>query len=727
MAVLLSPVGGVAGQFFDNNGNPLTGGKMYSYVAGTTTPQATYTSSAGVVAHSNPIILDAGGRVPSGEIWLTDGLQYKFVLKNANDVLIGTYDNIIGINSNFVNFLTETEVQTATAGQTVFTLTTMQYQPGTNNLTVYVDGVNQIDGVSYSYVETSSTVITFTAGLHVGALVKFTTAQTLSTGVTDASLVTYDPPFTNSVATTVELKLAQTVSIKDFGAVGDGVTDDTAAIQAASTSIGAGTLHFPEGNYLASFDTYANLVFAPNAFVTGTVTITGASEVKLTSVRASCVKIDTDVNSFTVDLVYADGSYYTGAAGLPGIYTVSVIDVVDISRLYVKNCGGTAQYNDATGFKGNGGSLLSIEYAEITDCAYSGLQYAKAAGASAYAFERVVLGTIIVSGCGNSTNPAGNNQHHGCYLSSARLLTFDKIIIRSQQRGFGIKFGSATASSTGKIYGSVIDINGVTNGRGGIVFAETIGSFGVATGRISNVDDEHIAIGDTTSGHFSFGSMSFIEESRTTTTQESILITASIESIDISGCTINGWLDGATRRGIGPGVVIEENATVGSFVSHGTKFKYIAGACYIAKSSATGIGAIINNISIVAPTIETCGAVIQIQNGASSASVLRGTITGIDAKLGSLSSAWILARSALNVRDNRMQAGATFVRMNDMANARMSNVTSFDTTYWINTATGLAIVPATFDMQFPDSNLGDGYIGKVYNSGVWKDFGAIAP
>jgi len=218
MAVLLSPVGGVAGQFFDNNGNPLSGGKMYSYVAGTTTPQATYTSGSGVTAHSNPIILDSGGRVPGGEIWLTDGLQYKFVLKTSTDVLIGTYDNIVGINSNFVNFLTETEVQTATASQTVFTLTTMQYQPGTNNLSVFVDGVNQIDGATYSYVETSSTVVTFTSGLHVGALVKFTTAQTLSTGVTDASLVTYTPAGTGAVATTVQTKLRESVSVLDFGA-----------------------------------------------------------------------------------------------------------------------------------------------------------------------------------------------------------------------------------------------------------------------------------------------------------------------------------------------------------------------------------------------------------------------------------------------------------------------------------------------------------------------------
>ena len=129
MAVNLSPIGGVAAQFLDNSGNPLSGGKIFTYAAGTTTPQATYTSSSGVTAHSNPIILDAAGRVPSGEIWLTDGLQYKFLIKTSADVHIGSYDNIIGINSNFVNYTNSQEFQTATAGQTVFTLTTMVYQP----------------------------------------------------------------------------------------------------------------------------------------------------------------------------------------------------------------------------------------------------------------------------------------------------------------------------------------------------------------------------------------------------------------------------------------------------------------------------------------------------------------------------------------------------------------------------------------------------------------------
>jgi hypothetical protein len=255
MAVNLSPVGGVAAQFFDNSGNVLTGGKIYTYAAGTTTNQATYASATGVTAHSNPIILDASGRVPGGEIWLTDGLSYKFLVKTSTEVLIGSYDNIAGINSNFINFLTETEIQTATAGQTVFTLTTMDYQPGTNSLSVFVDGVNQYDGVSYSYVETNSTTVTFTAGLHVGALVKFTTAQTLSSGVTDASLVTYDPPFAGSVPTNVEIKLSETVSVMDFGAVGNGVADDTAAILAAIAYLQTKTkksLFFPAGTYLIS-------------------------------------------------------------------------------------------------------------------------------------------------------------------------------------------------------------------------------------------------------------------------------------------------------------------------------------------------------------------------------------------------------------------------------------------------------------------------------------------
>lgn len=100
MAVILSPAGGVAAQFFTNTGAVLTGGKLYTYAAGTTTPATTYTSSSGLTAWTNPIVLDAAGRVSgSGEIWLANDTAYKFVLADSNDVLIATYDNITGINA----------------------------------------------------------------------------------------------------------------------------------------------------------------------------------------------------------------------------------------------------------------------------------------------------------------------------------------------------------------------------------------------------------------------------------------------------------------------------------------------------------------------------------------------------------------------------------------------------------------------------------------------------
>ena len=100
MTVNLSMLAGAGAQFFDNNGIPLVGGLVYTYAAGTTTPQAAYTTSAGSIAHANPIVLDSSGRVPTGgEIWLTDAVAYKFVLKTSGAITIGTYDNITGNSS----------------------------------------------------------------------------------------------------------------------------------------------------------------------------------------------------------------------------------------------------------------------------------------------------------------------------------------------------------------------------------------------------------------------------------------------------------------------------------------------------------------------------------------------------------------------------------------------------------------------------------------------------
>ena len=97
MAVYLSLFAGAGQQFFTNAGVPLAGGKIYTYGAGGSTPLATYTTSAGNIAHSNPIVLDSSGRVPGGgEVWLTSDLAYKFVLQTSASVTIQTLDNVAG-------------------------------------------------------------------------------------------------------------------------------------------------------------------------------------------------------------------------------------------------------------------------------------------------------------------------------------------------------------------------------------------------------------------------------------------------------------------------------------------------------------------------------------------------------------------------------------------------------------------------------------------------------
>lgn len=101
MSVGLLPIGNDA-PFVDANGNPLSGGLLYTYTAGSTTAENTYTTSAGNVANANPIVLNANGYPASGgnvvEIWGTVGVSYKFELQTSAAVVVWTRDNIPVIN-----------------------------------------------------------------------------------------------------------------------------------------------------------------------------------------------------------------------------------------------------------------------------------------------------------------------------------------------------------------------------------------------------------------------------------------------------------------------------------------------------------------------------------------------------------------------------------------------------------------------------------------------------
>ncbi len=126
-------------QFFDLNGAPLLGGLLYTYAAGTTTPLASYTDSTGLIANTNPIVLDSRGEA---NVWLGTA-SYKLALYTSAGVLIWTVDNIrvIGLGVTVLDYV-------GTGSQTAFF-------SADNVAAIYINGVYQNRN---TYVVTSGTV-----------------------------------------------------------------------------------------------------------------------------------------------------------------------------------------------------------------------------------------------------------------------------------------------------------------------------------------------------------------------------------------------------------------------------------------------------------------------------------------------------------------------------------------------------------------------------------------
>jgi hypothetical protein len=94
----LSPISTIL-QYFTDSGIVLSNGKVNTYLAGTSTPTATYTDITGVTPNANPIILSSAGRLPNVSIWQPGGVALKVVVTDALNNQIGpTFDQISGIN-----------------------------------------------------------------------------------------------------------------------------------------------------------------------------------------------------------------------------------------------------------------------------------------------------------------------------------------------------------------------------------------------------------------------------------------------------------------------------------------------------------------------------------------------------------------------------------------------------------------------------------------------------
>ena len=104
-------------QFFDNNGDPLSGGKVYTCVPGASGytrayQKDTYTDATGLTTNPNPVILDSFGRC---NIW-GDGTNYKLFIFNSSDVLIDAIDDlapILGVDPTITIVPTDNSITTA--------------------------------------------------------------------------------------------------------------------------------------------------------------------------------------------------------------------------------------------------------------------------------------------------------------------------------------------------------------------------------------------------------------------------------------------------------------------------------------------------------------------------------------------------------------------------------------------------------------------------------------
>lgn len=252
---------------YGNNNNPLAGGQLYTYQAGTTTPAATYTDSTGNTPNSNPVVLNARGEAP---VWLSPTQAYKLVLRDSSGNLIWTVDQVTSPAPVAVGNMTDEKGSDGNPGFKAGT----DFTPGTttslplstnygsaSNLWVAFDAAEQ-GADSYSL---SGTTLTFNAPIPNGTnkvFVKGGTALTVgspgSGSVTDASVaanaginsskLSYLAPYAGAQSRTVLSKLSDFVSILDFpGADPTGVNDSTAAMNAAHAT--GKIVLYPSGTY----------------------------------------------------------------------------------------------------------------------------------------------------------------------------------------------------------------------------------------------------------------------------------------------------------------------------------------------------------------------------------------------------------------------------------------------------------------------------------------------
>lgn len=276
--------------FTDLDGSPLDDGYLYIGAVNQdpeTNPIQAYWDSNLTIPATQPI------RTNNGYAWRngTPGLiytagQFSITIRNKKSEFVLYSPVGYGFDPAAVS---ASVVKNDFTGDGVETDFTLSAAPSTILATnAFINGVYQEKD---SYTLTGN-VLTFSVAPPLNSSIEIMTNETGVINSTNASLVSYTLTAPGAVGQTVQTKLEQYVSVKDFGAVGDGVTDDTAAIQAAIDfmAVSGGELTFPPGTYI----------------VTAPLTGTFADNINI-SIRGYGAKIDATAVS-TLNVISLGGS-----------------------------------------------------------------------------------------------------------------------------------------------------------------------------------------------------------------------------------------------------------------------------------------------------------------------------------------------------------------------------------------------------------------------------------
>lgn len=184
MSVLLLPP---IFQFFDDNGDKLANGFVYTYAAGTTTPLATYTDASGTTVAPNPIQLNAAGRPNSGSGAIWGQGAYKFKVTDANGVQVGQIlDNVTSFAGLAAATNAYAELFSGNGVQTVFTTST---DLGTDPKALLVSVATGLQEIAQNGSFTTDTLWTKGAGWTIGSGVATATGA-ISTAISQAPVLT---------------------------------------------------------------------------------------------------------------------------------------------------------------------------------------------------------------------------------------------------------------------------------------------------------------------------------------------------------------------------------------------------------------------------------------------------------------------------------------------------------------------------------------------------------